>query len=570
MDIDEKYKNIPYITNDQKEACKEFFDFYDTSEQKTFGLYGFSGTGKTTIITEIVSSLLKNKIIKSVVFSAPTNKAVNVIKNKFEKSVRDILHIYYEEKNQDLLFDDIIYKLTDYDIKIDFMTIHKLLNCDVDFDIDGKIIFKKTQESDIWKYNLVVIDECSMIPALMIDTIFSDIRGDMRKLKIVFSGDTAQLPPVNEKNSIIFSQKKEDYPMKSYFENFDIDKEDIVRTTCFKTKYDLLMQEIINMKHFVMKDVVRSKSNKVLGVCTTIRNWTLGNIEKFQIGKFIEKNGDCTAFRNNKSVRKINSEWFKKFVEYCNDKKDTIIITWTNKQCDEYNNEIRKELFKKTLLDKFCVGDVLMLGDFYNMPSKNADDDNKFYTSEQIEVLQAEIIEKDIGIFSKNLPKQALKLENSDNYNAFYQKTIEKIYQTVKKKYKCWKLHVKRLTSNKYSIIYVVHEEYEKVCEAEKEFVSNCILRLRNKLMSKYKEKTSVIDNNIIKHLWKLFHSIYIQPFATVNYGYCITCHKAQGSTFYNVFVDLDDITKNTNENEMKRCLYTAVSRTSNELCLLV
>ncbi len=42
-----------------------------------------------------------------------------------------------------------------------------------------------------------------------------------------------------------------------------------------------------------------------------------------------------------------------------------------------------------------------------------------------------------------------------------------------------------------------------------------------------------------------------------------ITCHKSQGSTFQNVFVDLKDIYKNGIQAEADRCLYVAVTRAS-------
>jgi hypothetical protein len=570
------------FTKDQKIACRKFIEFMINPIKKTFGLYGFSGTGKTTTLVEIVTYLLSNKLIKSVVFSAPTNKAVNVMKTKFEKYIRDIYSIYSGQKKEDfeeLLFDDLCFKLYEYNIVIEFLTIHKLLNFDFDFDNDGKLCFKKNHESDMWKYNLVIIDECSMLPAQMIDTIFTDIRDNKepdKNIKIVFSGDIAQLPPVNEKNSLIFSKKNQDFPFEAYLESFGIDNNDndYVKKTCFKTKYDKLIKEIIEMDNFVMKQVVRSRSGNVLGVCNTIRDWALEDVDKFKIGKFIDS-VDCYAYRYIKFSKKTNSEWFKKFVEQCKKKEDAIILTWTNKQCDEYNNEIRKELFKsheKKNLDTFLPGDILMLGDFYSMKQEKDDDANKFYTSEQIQVINLEIIDKSIDVFPFTLSKKSGKLENSKNYEEYYKKTLEKISGVVKKTYKCWKLYVKRLSSrnDETSIIYVVHEDYAKIHEAEKEYIGNCIRKMRHKLVTKYKEKTSVIDNHIVKYFWKNFHNIYIQPFANVNYGYCITCHKAQGSTFYNVFVDLEDIVKNTNDNEMKRCLYTAVSRTSNELYLLV
>jgi ATP-dependent exoDNAse (exonuclease V) alpha subunit len=61
-----------------------------------------------------------------------------------------------------------------------------------------------------------------------------------------------------------------------------------------------------------------------------------------------------------------------------------------------------------------------------------------------------------------------------------------------------------------------------------------------------------------------------MNPFASVSYGYAITCHKAQGSNYKNVFVDFSDIVKNRNEEEMKRCTYTAVSRTIDNLYILI
>lgn len=569
---DLKIRTIKF-TKDQKIACRKFLEFMINPSKKTFGLYGFSGTGKTTTLVEIVSYLLSNKLIKSIVFSAPTNKAVNVMKNKFEKYIKDIYCAYSGKSKNDietLLFEDVIFKLYEYNICIEFATIHKLLNYDFDFDIEGKLCFKKNHESDVWKYNLVVIDECSMLPAVMVDAIFTDIRSNSRDVKIVFSGDIAQLPPVSEKNSIIFSKKIDDFPFESYLNSYNLEDTDVVQKTCFKTKYVQLMAELMVMDQFVMKEVVRSRSGNVLGVCTSIREWALDEIEKFKIGKFIDS-VNCNAYRYIKYSKKINTDWFKKFVDQCRNKTDSIILTWTNKQCDEYNNEIRKKLFNNDKLDRFVNGDILMLGDFYSMGGDKNDEDNKFYTSEQIQVVGVELIEKPINFFPSTLSRKSLKLAQSKIYEDYYKKTIEKIASNVKKSYKCWKLYVKRLSSNNdTSIIYVVHESYENVHEAEKEYAGNCIRSLRNKLTTKYRDKISVIDNHVIKYCWKNFHSIYIQPFANVNYGYSITCHKAQGSTFYNVFVDLEDIVKNPNDNEMKRCLYTAVSRTSNELHLLV
>ena len=74
----------------------------------------------------------------------------------------------------------------------------------------------------------------------------------------------------------------------------------------------------------------------------------------------------------------------------------------------------------------------------------------------------------------------------------------------------------------------------------------------------------------IIRPLWEQFSKIFIEPFANVNYGYCTTVHKSQGSTYYNVYVDVEDILNNSKLDEMKRCMYTSFTRGSNEINLLI
>ena len=77
------------------------------------------------------------------------------------------------------------------------------------------------------------------------------------------------------------------------------------------------------------------------------------------------------------------------------------------------------------------------------------------------------------------------------------------------------------------------------------------------------------IDTKINK-IWKNWQTNVIDRFAQLNYGYAITVHKSQGSTFKNVFIDISDILDNNNTDEVSKCLYTAITRSSNTLELLV
>lgn len=72
-----------------------------------------------------------------------------------------------------------------------------------------------------------------------------------------------------------------------------------------------------------------------------------------------------------------------------------------------------------------------------------------------------------------------------------------------------------------------------------------------------------------MSNLWSQYNEIFIGPFANLNYGYAITIHKSQGSTYENVFVDISDIFDNLNCDEIKRCIYTSVTRSSSKVFLV-
>jgi exodeoxyribonuclease-5 len=66
---------------------------------------------------------------------------------------------------------------------------------------------------------------------------------------------------------------------------------------------------------------------------------------------------------------------------------------------------------------------------------------------------------------------------------------------------------------------------------------------------------------------WKSYWEFH-ESFHRVRYGYAITAHKSQGSTYHTVFVDVADILQNRNRREAFQCLYVACSRASGRLIL--
>lgn len=51
-----------------------------------------------------------------------------------------------------------------------------------------------------------------------------------------------------------------------------------------------------------------------------------------------------------------------------------------------------------------------------------------------------------------------------------------------------------------------------------------------------------------------------------VKYGYCVTCHKAQGGQWKHVYIDMGGLTKDFSETDFYRWLYTAITRATEKV----
>jgi len=538
------------FTLNQKSGIDFLIRFLTNKVEKICGLFGYAGTGKTTIIIELIYILLKNKYIKSVIFTAPTNKALNVMKTKFAFYINKLLQETQNfDENEKINFEQNLEKLRKKNIIVEFATIHRLMKYKTEFNMDGEMMFIKDKDSLLENFDLVIIDECSMVSINLIYEMLLEI--EKINKKIIFLGDPAQLPPVNEKISSIFMNDKniiQYESLKKYILNPSIDS------------YNIFCKNILNMDIFVLKEIIRTKNISIINACNLIRDWIIDKNDFLNISQFIDDN--FTIYPFDKTV-KVLTDWYKQFEESIKINSDSIIITWTNDETNKYNDHCRKILFKKSNLDKFVIGDILILNEFYNINS------NKFNTSEKIIVKNIENIEYKIENLNDKINKTIRVLNNHKSIEGRYKKFIDSInilFNNII--FKLYKLKILKLDDNKeYDIMVLFDEEKEK----HKNVLTNImeeIKTFRNSLL----DITQLIslDNLMIQPLWREFYSKFIDPFASVSYGYAITCHKAQGSNYKNVFVDFSDISKNKNDDEMKRCMYTAMSRTIDKLHILI
>jgi ABC-type Na+ transport system ATPase subunit NatA len=560
-----KKSNLTY-TQDQQNAINDIVRFLTEPDKKIYGLFGYAGTGKTTTLIDFIMNAIELKYINSVIFTAPTNKALNVIKTKISDKIKYLMHINSIEYNTNISFDMNIEKLKKKNITIEFQTIHKLLKFKTEYNIDGEIIFKKDKDNILEYYDIIVIDECSMISLSIIYELLKESKNS--KSKIIFSGDPAQLPPVNEKISSIFMTSNNKIN-KSYFNNILAVANPNANTIYdYNKDYDMFCDVIINMESYTLKEIVRTKHNNIINSCNIIRDWIYKLNEFENIANHVDINVQLYSYDKS---QKTKTKWYKTFESLIKTEKDTIIIAWTNEDVRMYNNYLRKTLFSNNnIIREYEVGDILILNELYNLGNINNNYTNKvkFNTSEKIEVVNINKHNYVIQELSIKTEKNLKTFQNHRSIETKYKNFINKL-NSIKMEFKCYKMAVKSIEDdmNNYDIYVLENEQIPIHKKLTYEFIEE-IKRFRNELYHQYQLMS--IDNLIIQPLYNEFYTKFINPFASVTYGYAITCHKAQGSNYKNVFVDFSDIVKNMNEEEMKRCTYTAVSRTIDNLHILV
>jgi hypothetical protein len=555
------------FTQSQSKSIKKIIKFFLDKDSRVYGLYGYAGTGKTTTLVELIFNLIKHKHIKSVALTASTHKATNVLKNKFMPKLLDLYKLFVNQDNQDdqdFNQDRLLDRLLEKGVKIDFTTIHKLLNYKTDYTTSGEMIFVRNTDQDINNlnnnldnYDLIVIDECSMLSTNLLNEIINE---SINNRKIILSGDNCQLNPVNETTSPIFyvNITFNEYKKNMALDYLSKDYDDII----LQKEYNKFTDFIKSIKHITLTDIVRSNFDDVIGICTEIRSWINVNSEFPNMSKYnLDKNVFFYEFVNNK----INNDWFNKFINSIKKDQDfNIILTWTNNQANTYNREVRKIIFNKKVVNKYEIGDLLVFNDFYYF-------NDKFHTSEQVKIIAINKITLQIKLFNPELSKQALKIKAITHFQDKYSSIIDHINDQIQKEYKCYKLTVNNTTNdqNLNKQIYVLDDIELKSYQYNKDYISNMIRKLREDMLKNNFGLIS-IDKYVIQPLWREYHENIINPFANITYGYAMTVHKAQGSNFYNVYVDVDDILSNKNKIEMKKCLYTAITRTVNQLNILI
>ncbi|MFO7873289.1 MAG: AAA family ATPase [Bacteroidales bacterium] len=300
-------KQFPYQpTEDQAVLIRELAAFVtDDDPASMFILKGYAGTGKTTIVSSLVQVLPTVKT-RSVLL-APTGRAAKVLAGYAEKQA---------------------------------FTIHKkIYRIQTAADGSLQISLQRNKHSD----TIFIVDEASMIPwsttdqsnlfggANLLDDLLQYVNND-KNCRLLFIGDTAQLPPVMTSESPALH--------KSFMEK----------------RYN------VNIREFELRQVVRqAETSGILFNATHLRTMLQKEVSGFPS---IDLAGfpDIIRVQGQEAADEVESAFTM------NGKEEALIICRSNKRANNYNKHIRQRVL--FMEEELNAGDLLMVvkNNYYWLP----------------------------------------------------------------------------------------------------------------------------------------------------------------------------------------------------------
>ena len=282
----------------------------ETTNNRLFLLKGYAGTGKTTIIGTLVKNIWKLK--KKIVLTAPTGRAAKVITNYSKQNAQTIHRKIYQPKSTS----------------------------------GGGIEFVPQENKH--KNTIFIVDEASMIPDFPTgDNLFNrgSVLDDLMEYvysgencKLIFIGDTAQLPPV---------------------------KSDLSPALSAQTLSNHYHMDVIPVE---LDEVVRQRHESDILLNATIIRERL-QTEDFEDFKFeLTNNTDMVRLVDGYDIMDAINDSYDNLGH-----EETAIIVRSNKRANMYNQQIRSRILFRE--EEIAPGDFLMVvknNYFWVKPSSDA------------------------------------------------------------------------------------------------------------------------------------------------------------------------------------------------------
>lgn len=265
-----------------------------------------------------------------------------------------------------------------------------------------------------------------------------------------------------------------------------------------------------------LDEVVRqSEDSGILFNATKVRK--LLSKKSFELPSVkLENFTDITRVFGVDMVEEITSTYDRDGLE------NSIIVVRSNKMANRYNQGIRNEILWRE--EEVSTGDYLMV-------VKN----NYFWLQEN----------ESVGFIANGDILEILKIKGyQERYGFRFADMVLKL------------LDYTNIEFEAKVLLDTLHVEAASLSNEENKKLFYSILEDYSEESSKKKQFESVRDN-------KFFNALQVK------FGYAVTCHKAQGGQWKNVFIDQGFLSENMVNIEYLRWLYTAITRATSKLYLV-
>lgn len=424
-------------------------------KEVAFLVSGYAGTGKTTIMKIFIEYL--KSINKPYCLCAPTHKAKLVLEGATGG---------------------------------DAITLHKLLSLTpnieiLELDFNSLQFVTRGKKNGIPNNGVVICDEASMINDGLF-TLLCQRCADI-KTKIVFLGDIAQLKPINEATSKVFS---------------------------------------INNKVNLTKIYRQAEDNIILNVLTVLRDQC---VDHFQ---------DITSTEGSIECKDLKSFVGNAVLKY----RDAVasgditcakILAYTNKRVSNYNQVVHKFLFSEDL--PYYKGEFLT-------GCENIDTGVSTFFNSMDYIITEEPILTDISIPEFGvLPSWQLDL-----------------YDSVTNEVNRTNIISQDVDISTFNALAALIEYYRiSAIQARNKMAARQCWRIYYEILNSFTSPINLYyDNRLVRK-------------KSFDYGFACTVHRSQGSSYNDVFVDIQNIKKCFDSKERRQLEYVALSRTKHDVFIL-
>lgn len=372
-------------------------------------------------------------------------------------------------------------------------TLHGMFGIKVNKDNDGKRVERDPGKSENFhQYNLLVIDECSMIEDEMVDYIRSRVSGQ----QIIWIGDVCQLPPVHQKE-----------PSKT----FEVSPE------------------------FVLSEQMRFGDDNLLSCnANTIRGMIERAIDAgvtLPLIRYMELRHDYPVPPEGENLIRVDNERqlleaaleVMDTQEYRDDPSLAKIIALNVKLVTQMNLNVRTRIYGANAA-RYVAGESLMV-------------------NKAMSVWMA------VGDRIKLVADAAETVRVQRTVEAPVLRTVEAYDMSIK--INVWELEIQ----TEMGMIYTVWVPANEDAKEDHQALCLELRKIRDREYRVFKASNLPKDRERYVQAKKQYEKVRDCTFADLDYNYALTVHKAQGSTFRFAFLALSNIKEERNIKGFKSSL---------------